>query len=145
MTINTEGYPLLSSSILRLLLLCLILIMFSNSSRGQTKPDFFALQKAVALLMDAPIAHNKTTEQSVIDLRERVDSFQKVLEEAGADTSAEAAAVKHLTTLLVAAAKEKTIAESRAIVDDIKSDLDLKIQYYRSRLGVAGAARGFVK
>lgn len=129
----------------RLLTLCLILQVFGVFSSGQTKPNYLALQKAVAQLMESPIASNKSTEQSVIELRDQVEAFKKLLKDADSETWAEKSAIQHLTNLLKMAAKEKDVDKSKVIIDDIKRDLDLKVQYYRSRMGVVGSTRGLVK
>jgi hypothetical protein len=123
----------------------LVLLVLSSGQRmcAQDQPDFLSLQKAVAQLRDAPIANSEST--SVQELRERVDTFQTFLQGAPAASWGDTAAVQHLTALLTAAAHEKDLEQSRAIVADINRDLALKNKYYSERLGVAGIARGLVK
>jgi len=51
--------------------------------------------------------------------------------------------VKHLAVLLRQIATGAS-PEAKEALADVRRDLDLKIQYFHSRMGVAGAARGLV-
>jgi hypothetical protein len=128
-----------------LLMVYAIAVVAAQPCWAQTEPDYLALQRAVAQLTVSPVARSESTRRSVTDLRDRVDAFQAILQEAHADSWGDSAAIQHLTDLINSAAKSEDLAESSATVADINRDLDLKVQYYGSRLGVVGNARGLVK
>jgi hypothetical protein len=132
--------------VLRCLTLCLILAICSEFSLGQqTKPDYLALQRALARLMNTPVANAESTRQTVIDVRDDVEAFREILVDANASSSGEVAAVNYIATGLEEVAKEPDPKKTLQLVNEIKDDLDLKISYYRSRMGIAGATRGLVK
>jgi hypothetical protein len=128
-------------------LLFLVLLMAGRLvaavGTGQAKPDFAGLQHAVAQLQEAPLAEHEATRQAVTEVRDRADTFQTLLQDAGPSPEGQAA-VQHLGALLRQIATERSSAEAQDALADVRRDLDLKIQYFHSRMGVAGAARGFV-
>lgn len=108
---------------------------------AQTEPDFLGLQKAVARLSSTPVARD----ESVKELRDRVDAFEGYLKDAHSGSPENAAAVRHLTNVITQAAQQTDLNEARRIVTDANRDLDLKNRYFKDRLGVAGVSRGLVK
>jgi hypothetical protein len=119
-------------------------LIIGDVAPAQTSQDFFALQKAVALLIESPIGQSDRGRDSVSGVRDQVDAFQKYLEEDDANSQA-AAAVQHLVAVVTSAANTGDLSEAAAIVDDIKKDIELKTVYYGGRAGVTGNARGLVK
>lgn len=140
---NSLRWPSLTRA--RCLLSIGLALIIADLAPAQISPDFFALQKAVALLIESPIGQSERGRNAVSRVRDQVDAFQNYLEEDGANSQQAALAVQHLVVVVTSAAKARDLSEAAAIVDDIKNDLELKVAYYGSRVGVTGNARGLVK
>ena len=127
----------------RLFSLIYLVLSLAAPGWGQAKPDFLGLQKALARLKGSPIGSSDP--KSVDDVHVRVDEFQRHLQEAHAASPDDAAAIQHLTSLLILAANQPDTVNSDAILADVSRDLVLKNRFYSERMGVAGESRSMVK
>ena len=123
---------------------CAVGLSLAGPCWSQVSPDYFSLQKAVARMADSPYARSSGA-ISFNDLVDRVDRFQSVLQEAGANSAEDAAAVWHLASVLDAVSNSSNVESASGLAGDASRDLDLKIKYYSNPLGVVGNARGLVK
>ncbi|HSS78129.1 MAG TPA: hypothetical protein VLV54_15470 [Thermoanaerobaculia bacterium] len=128
-----------------LVLTLVLLLSRAPGATAEEKPDFLELQRSLALLVASPVAQQEPNRQAVTKIRDLVEDFQALLEESEPSPDGHTAETVHyLSGLLGEVASGEAGAQSGAVLDDIRRDLELKVQYFRGRMGVAGATRGLV-
>jgi hypothetical protein len=111
---------------------------------SQTRPDFLVMHQAALQVLQAYPNETKAN-PNFVAVRDHLGTFEKILKESHALGTNEAAAVKHATTLLRAAAATNNVDEARAIVEAMNRDLTIKIQYNQARMGISGSSRVLAK
>jgi hypothetical protein len=123
-----------------------LLLSWVPGAAAQEKPDFLDLQRSLALLVTSPVGQQEPNRQTVTKIRDLGEDFQALLEESEPSPDGQTTeAVHHLAGLLREVASGETGAQSTAALEDIRRDLELKVRYFHSRMGVAGATRGLVE